>query len=519
MLDLLACEPRAVNPHECYSITTGRRFEDDRVGQYAHLVADECHHLPPQSFEQVVRRAKAKYVTGLSATVARKDGHHPIVFMQCGPVRYRVDAKQQALARPFVHTVCVRPTGFRPTRPADEDIRVQFQDLRTELIADEDRNRMICQDLIESVREGRSPIVLTERTEHLERLAEMLAPDVPDPIILRGGMGRKQTAAAMARMASTSSSTSVKARRARIGHLSDQRRVGDGASDGGKEIVDRRGARAESARRGAARAAPAPNFDVRLSIFDWVVAPAMAPIEVSAVGGPENILEKARILRVCSAGNQAGVDSSPPGPVRFGQGHRIGDAQGQRGEGGQGVAGRAVLRVVPAGSAPPVRAGVGRRHRGRFGLKAAAAAGVTPRVLRGRMLVPMQRPGQVDRLCGEDGSQGDCDGTPRHAIFHLRTRSRGAPGGGKKDARRPSLPTDPASAEGGYRLLADPTGVLFLLLFPTDPASVEGGYRLLADPTGVLFLLLFPADPASVVQTALDYRLRAQGPCIVRAHW
>ena len=84
-------------------------------GDYGHLIVDECHHLSAQSFEQVVRRAKAKFVTGLSATVTRKDGHHPIVFMQCGPVRHRVDARAQAAARPFTHAVHVRPTGFRPS--------------------------------------------------------------------------------------------------------------------------------------------------------------------------------------------------------------------------------------------------------------------------------------------------------------------------------------------------------------------------------------------------------------------
>ncbi len=70
------------------------------VGDYGHLIVDECHHLSAQSFEQVVRRAKARYVTGLSATVSRKDGHHPIIFMQCGPVRHRVDARALAAARP-----------------------------------------------------------------------------------------------------------------------------------------------------------------------------------------------------------------------------------------------------------------------------------------------------------------------------------------------------------------------------------------------------------------------------------
>jgi hypothetical protein len=73
---------------------------DDRVADYGHIIVDECHHLPAYSFEQVARRAKAKYFAGLTATITRKDGHHPIVFMQCGPVRHRVDAKKQAIVRP-----------------------------------------------------------------------------------------------------------------------------------------------------------------------------------------------------------------------------------------------------------------------------------------------------------------------------------------------------------------------------------------------------------------------------------
>ena len=63
---------------------------DDIVGNYGYLIVDECHHISAVSFEQVVRQSKAKYLTGLSATVARKDGHQPIIFMQCGPVRYKV---------------------------------------------------------------------------------------------------------------------------------------------------------------------------------------------------------------------------------------------------------------------------------------------------------------------------------------------------------------------------------------------------------------------------------------------
>lgn len=180
-----------------------KRAVDDRIADYGHLVVDECHHLSAGSFELVARRAKAKFITGLSATVARKDGHHPIIFMQCGPVRYRVDAKQQAAARPFTHQVLVRPTAFRAPPETEPDVRMEFHRLYESLRCDDARNGMICSDVVCAVREGRGPLVLTERTEHLQELAHRLAADVPHLITLQGGMGRKELRAALARLAET----------------------------------------------------------------------------------------------------------------------------------------------------------------------------------------------------------------------------------------------------------------------------------------------------------------------------
>jgi superfamily II DNA or RNA helicase/very-short-patch-repair endonuclease len=174
---------------------------DDRMADYGHLMVDECHHLSAHSFEQVARRTKARFVTGLSATVTRKDGHHPIIFMQCGPVRYRVDAKQQAAARPFTHQVLVRPTGFRAPVAADPDQRIEFQELQQALSMCADRNRLICEDVLEAVRSGRSPLVLTERTDHLKLLAGRLRDDVPQVITLQGGMGKKALREALSRLA------------------------------------------------------------------------------------------------------------------------------------------------------------------------------------------------------------------------------------------------------------------------------------------------------------------------------
>ena len=173
---------------------------DDRVACYGHVIVDECHHLSAHSFERVVRQAKARYVAGLSATVARKDGHHPIIFMQCGPVRHRVNARVQAAARPFGHVVLVQPTVFQPTRSADPDKRLEFQSLYQELVDHELRNRRICDDVIESVNNGRSPLVLTERNEHLDRLERALAEKVRHLVVLRAGMGKKQRQAVTDRL-------------------------------------------------------------------------------------------------------------------------------------------------------------------------------------------------------------------------------------------------------------------------------------------------------------------------------
>ncbi|MBA2557017.1 MAG: DEAD/DEAH box helicase family protein, partial [Chloroflexi bacterium] len=175
---------------------------DDRVAEYGYLIVDECHHLSAQSFERVARQAKARFVTGLSATIARKDGHHPIIFMQCGPVRYRVNAKAQAASRPFEHVVLVQPTSFQPIRPAESDKRIEFQTRYQELLEDDARNRRICDDVIDAARAGRSPLVLTERNEHLDRLEASLASRVRHLVVLRAGLGKKQRQALADRLAS-----------------------------------------------------------------------------------------------------------------------------------------------------------------------------------------------------------------------------------------------------------------------------------------------------------------------------
>jgi superfamily II DNA or RNA helicase len=160
----------------------------DFVAEYGHVIVDECHHLSAFTFEQVMRQVKAKFVIGLTATPTRKDGHHPIIYMQCGPARFRMDARTMTESTPFEHVVIPRATEFRITVAAEPTI----QDIYAAMTTDGVRNRMIADDVARAVEQGRSPLVLTGRTEHLAPLEAALANRVQNVVVLRGGMGRKQ---------------------------------------------------------------------------------------------------------------------------------------------------------------------------------------------------------------------------------------------------------------------------------------------------------------------------------------
>ena len=173
---------------------------DDVVGGYGQVIVDERHHLSAVSFERVARRAKARYFLGLSATVTRKDGHHPIIAMQCGPIRYRVDARLEAARRPFDHVVRVRQTDFALPHPSSSE-PLPIQDVFRALVSDERRNSLIFDDILHSLDAGRSPVVITERTDHLEALAARLARFAKHVIVLRGGQSQKQRGDIAARLA------------------------------------------------------------------------------------------------------------------------------------------------------------------------------------------------------------------------------------------------------------------------------------------------------------------------------
>ena len=155
------------------------------VTEYGMILCDECHHVAAFTFEKILRTAKAKYVYGLSATPVRQDGHQPIIFMQCGPVRYLVDAKSQTDKRSFDHYIIPRFTRTR--LPAARKI----QDIYAGIIKNDMRNSLMISDAVSLLQEGRTPLILTERRDHAELLAGMFR-GMAEHIFLLVGTGSQK---------------------------------------------------------------------------------------------------------------------------------------------------------------------------------------------------------------------------------------------------------------------------------------------------------------------------------------
>lgn len=153
----------------------------DLVRNYGMIIVDECHHISAVNFEKILKFANAKYVYGLTATPTRQDGHHPIIFMQCGAIRYKVNAKSQAEKRNFEHYLIPK---FTPCRQESGDKNIT--EIYKELVDNELRNSYIVNDIINAVKSGRTPIVLTERREHVLKLKDLLCESCDNIITLFG---------------------------------------------------------------------------------------------------------------------------------------------------------------------------------------------------------------------------------------------------------------------------------------------------------------------------------------------
>ncbi len=166
------------------------------VKDYGMVIVDECHHISAVNYEQVLRAVNARYVYGLTATPKRKDGHHPIIFMQCGAIRYISDAKQQLETQTFQRILVPRFTLYRDI----SDEKKNFSCIVAKIAEDEVRNQLIIGDIKSVMDEGRTPLVLSNRTAHIDILTESCRPFCKNIIRLVGSESDKSKRETMERL-------------------------------------------------------------------------------------------------------------------------------------------------------------------------------------------------------------------------------------------------------------------------------------------------------------------------------
>lgn len=158
----------------------------EEVTHYGQVIVDECHHISAFSFEKVLKKINAHYVLGLTATLTRKDGHHPIILMQCGPIRHSVSGKNHLNNSQITPKVTVCQTTFNlPNNPLAP---LKISDIYEALTNHEERNEQIFNDVLMALEKKRTPLLLTERTHHLDWFSERFRKFVKHVFVLRGGM-------------------------------------------------------------------------------------------------------------------------------------------------------------------------------------------------------------------------------------------------------------------------------------------------------------------------------------------
>jgi len=160
-----------------------RVSDPDLFDGYGLVVVDECHHVPARSYEQALRHAPIRRWLGLTATPRREDGLHPLITMQCGPIRHTMSRSGGPLVLRLITHESLADPGL--------DERAGYTAFMAGLAADEERNAAIVADVTAALERDRNCLVLTQRVEHLARLAELVSVGGHVPYVLQGGMGKK----------------------------------------------------------------------------------------------------------------------------------------------------------------------------------------------------------------------------------------------------------------------------------------------------------------------------------------
>lgn len=179
---------------------------NELVRNYGMVIVDECHHAAAVTHENVLRAVTARYVYGMSATINRGDKQDKKMFMQLGPIRHRYTAKERAQKQGIGHYIYPRFTRLVDLNQSEDKNPSDYYRL---IMQSELRNMQIVSDVIDCVKRGRTPVVMTKYKEHAQKLYDMLQGVADHVFLLQGGKSLKERAAIREQMAAVRADESL----------------------------------------------------------------------------------------------------------------------------------------------------------------------------------------------------------------------------------------------------------------------------------------------------------------------
>lgn len=161
----------------------------DITKNYGMIIIDECHHTAAYTFEQAINTGSSKYVYGISATPDRENGHTPIIKMQCGDIRYKVDSLKFNKELNIPMKVFVKNSHLNNTNANIDNY--ELNEINDLISKDTIRNDNIINDILKEYKNGNNILVLTERLNHLDYFYDKLSLETKNIFKYYGNIGKK----------------------------------------------------------------------------------------------------------------------------------------------------------------------------------------------------------------------------------------------------------------------------------------------------------------------------------------
>ncbi|OGH88217.1 MAG: hypothetical protein A3J93_00560 [Candidatus Magasanikbacteria bacterium RIFOXYC2_FULL_42_28] len=158
------------------------------ANQFGTVIVDECHHMPAKMFRQIIIKLKPAYLYGLTATPTRKRNDERLIYIYLGEVIHEVENTQNNnISEKLVAKTATAKFYEKPsvsiiikTTALNFTFKISVrnsQPVIKSLCFDTARNQQIINDIIQSAQSGKKCLVLTERKEHVDIMAEYLKRD------------------------------------------------------------------------------------------------------------------------------------------------------------------------------------------------------------------------------------------------------------------------------------------------------------------------------------------------------